>query len=257
MYFILFIQISIFVLYPLIILLHELGHAIPALVVTRQKVTIYIGSYGDPQTSLCFRVGLLEFYIRSLNLFNWKSGLCVPGAEDISLNKRILYVVGPLASFLVAALACYGIFVRNAHGPVKLFFVVFVGLAIRDLLVNLIPRSQPIVLHDGTSTYNDGYLLRQLFFYKRQLPALEKGQQLLAEGQYAPAARLFETMLKEEWGSAYAYRIVRDTYLNAHHYSQALKLQEKLQEKYPRLCAGLPVCRVDEVALGEASGGNA
>ncbi len=62
--FFLFIQLSIFVLSPLVTLLHELGHAIPALLVTRKKVTIYIGSYGDPQKSLCFRVGLLEFYVR-------------------------------------------------------------------------------------------------------------------------------------------------------------------------------------------------
>ncbi len=160
--------------------------------------------------------------------------MCVTSAEDISINRRIFHVVsGPLASLLIAGVACYGIFAWDAHDHAKLFFVVFVGLAIRDLLVNLIPSSRPIVLHDGTSTYNDGYTLKQLFFFKRQLPALEKGQQLLAEGQYAPAARIFETVLKEERGSAYAYRIVRDLYLNVHNYGQALKLQEKLQEKHP------------------------
>ncbi len=48
------------VIWPITVLLHELGHAIPALILTRQKVSIYIGSYGDPDKSLHFRIGLLE-----------------------------------------------------------------------------------------------------------------------------------------------------------------------------------------------------
>jgi hypothetical protein len=67
---------------PVTVLLHELGHAIPAILLTRQKVTIYIGSHGDPKKSLKFKLGLLEGYFR-YNPFDWNRGLCVPSARSI------------------------------------------------------------------------------------------------------------------------------------------------------------------------------
>jgi hypothetical protein len=41
--------------------LHELGHAIPALLMTRDEVTIYIGSFGNPYSSFHFTTGRLKF----------------------------------------------------------------------------------------------------------------------------------------------------------------------------------------------------
>jgi len=45
---------------PLTVIFHELGHAIPAILLTKEKVTVYIGSYGDPKKSLRIKIGLLD-----------------------------------------------------------------------------------------------------------------------------------------------------------------------------------------------------
>jgi hypothetical protein len=44
--------------------LHELGHAIPALLMTKDEVTIYIGSIGSPYNSFHLAIGRLEFYCK-------------------------------------------------------------------------------------------------------------------------------------------------------------------------------------------------
>lgn len=54
----LIIQFIIFLFFirGLIIILHELGHALPAILLTKEKVSIYIGSYGDQKKSINFKL---------------------------------------------------------------------------------------------------------------------------------------------------------------------------------------------------------
>jgi len=46
------------------ITVHELGHAIPALLMTRDEVTIFIGSFGDPYESFHFKTGRDRFLLQ-------------------------------------------------------------------------------------------------------------------------------------------------------------------------------------------------
>src|SRR5579859_2563186 len=87
---------------PFTVLFHELGHAIPAILLSKEKVTIYVGSYGDPAKSFRVNIGLLEVWFR-YNPFKWRSGLTIPSAKGISLDKKIIYtLMGPVASFAIA-----------------------------------------------------------------------------------------------------------------------------------------------------------
>ncbi len=210
---------------PLTVLFHELGHAIPAILLTKRKVTIYIGSYGDPKKSLKFNIGVLVIFFR-YNPFDWRLGLCVPSAETISVNKQIIYTLtGPLASLIIGVIACYFTFAYDLHGFLKLFLIVFLGSAVFDLIVNLIPNQTPIKLYDGSITYNDGYSLKQLFYYKRLPKEYSEAAKLYKEQRYADAAILFEKMLsgiKDE----NIYRLAISCFLQDKNYEKAKELSE-------------------------------
>jgi len=69
------VVITLSVLRPLTTFIHEMGHAIPSLLYTKGIVTIYVGSYGDPDKSIHFTVGRLKVYFK-YNPLLWDSGLC-------------------------------------------------------------------------------------------------------------------------------------------------------------------------------------
>ena len=82
------------------ILLHELGHAIPALLLTREDVVIYIGSLGNPYK--CFKVSISQLTIYcKYNPLLWYKGCCVSFDYDLTINQRLLLVAGgPIASLV-------------------------------------------------------------------------------------------------------------------------------------------------------------
>jgi len=211
---------------PLTVLFHELGHAIPAIVLTRRRVTIYIGSHGDPKRSLKINLGLLVIFFR-YNPFAWRLGLCVPSAKTISINKQIIYTLaGPMASLIIGCIASYYTFAYDLHGFLKLFLIVFLGSAFFDLLVNLIPNETPVKLYDGTITYNDGYSLKQLFYYKRLPKGYSKAADLFNQQRYADAAILFEKVLSDKVKDENIYRLAISSYLQDKNYKKAKELSD-------------------------------
>lgn len=191
---------------------------------TRQPVSIYIGSYGDPEKSLHFSIGLLDVWFK-YNPFLWRLGLCVPSAKQISINKQIIYTLtGPLASFAIATLACYFTFTYDFHGFLKLILVIFFGSSVFDLLVNLTPINTPILLHDGRLTYNDGYQLKQLFYYKRFPKKYEQAVELYNQQKFAEAAITFKDMLNSGITDENIFRLAISSFLQIKSYKQAKEL---------------------------------
>lgn len=210
---------------PFTVLFHELGHAIPAILLTKQKVAIYIGSYGDPEKSIKINIGLLTIFFR-YNPFAWRLGLCVPSAKSISINRQILYILtGPIASLIIATIACYIAFAYELHGFLKLFLIVFVGSAFLDLLINLTPNGAPIKLYDGSVTYNDGYSLKQLFVYKRLPKEYSEAVHLYNEQKYADAAVLFEK-LASDTKDKNIYRLALSSYLQDKNFTKAKEVSD-------------------------------
>ena len=217
--------------WPFTVLFHELGHAIPAILMTKEKVSIYIGSYGDPGKSLKLKFGLLEVWFK-YNPFLWKRGLCVPSAEEISINKQIIYILtGPLASTMTAIVACYIAFSFDIHSSIQLFLIVFFASSIFDLVTNLSPNSTPIKLHDGRLTYNDGYQLKQLFYYKRLPKVVKQAWEQYNQKDYKKAAVSFDKLLKDGLGDANTHRLAIYSHFQIKNFTRAKELSERLMEK--------------------------
>ena len=212
-----------FITRPFIVLLHEMGHAVPALIMTSQPVTVYIGSYGDPRRSKQFRLGRLTIWFK-ISLF-WKTGLCVIPQQDMSRWQRALFVLGgPIASITIATIGCYFIFNYDLHGLLKAFFIAFTFFAAADLLLNLIPNSTTIYLHNGKVAYNDGQALKMLWYYRKFSEEYEKAIIYFDNQQYQQAAILLERFIAYKLRSPDIYERAITSRINLQEHEAALTL---------------------------------
>ncbi|MFT2010214.1 hypothetical protein ACMA1I_16185 [Pontibacter sp. 13R65] len=235
---------------PITALFHEVGHAIPAMLITRQNVTVFIGSYGDKRKGIRLHMGLLEIWFR-YNFFAWQIGLCTYPAKDVSVKSRILIILaGPLASSLIALTACYLTFVMDLHGAIKLILVVFLGCALFDLVVNLVPSKTPFKLFNGDIAYNDGYRLKQLLrqnsLPKAYAAAVEEYNRKNFKEASGQVSKLIANGLKEEQ----AFRIAISAYTQVNDYDAAKGMVEEfslLHEMNAEDCgsAGLVYCQLE------------
>ncbi|RYG04429.1 MAG: tetratricopeptide repeat protein, partial [Chitinophagaceae bacterium] len=180
---------------------------------TKGKVAIYLGSYGDPNKSLHFNIGRLEFWSK-YNPFTWRAGLCVPSSTDMSYNQRIIFILaGPFASLIIASIACYLTFSFDLHGSMKIILIIFLGSAIFDLFVNLKPSAKPIALYDGSFAHNDGYRLKQLCYFKKLPATYETAAKLYNQEKYEEAGALFHEMLEKGIKETDIYRLAITSFL--------------------------------------------
>lgn len=222
----LFAVLVVIITKPITVLFHELGHAIPAILLTRKSVSIYIGSYGDPENSWHFRFGLLEFWFKR-NPLSWKLGLCVPSDKQMSINKQIIFILtGPMASLSIAVISCYFAFTYDLHGLLKLILTVFLVSSILDLYLNLTPSSKPIKLHDGRLAYNDGYRLKQLLHASKFPKEYNEAIGLYGEQKFEEAAKLFHQILKNGLQTDHIYRLAISAYLQSKNFPVAMELNE-------------------------------
>ncbi len=221
----------ILIIRPFTVIFHELGHALAALLLTRKKVKVYIGSLGDPAKSIRFGIGPLKVWFR-YNPFLWNCGLMAPSVESVSINKEIIYTLcGPLASFILAAIACYISYSYDLGGIPMLLIVLFLGSAIWDMVVNLIPRPEPVKLYDGTIVYNDGQSLRNLFAQKKLQKRYDVINELYNSGKYDETAALLEKLASDGDETDQVYRVLAACYLREKDYVHALAAFERFEKK--------------------------
>jgi tetratricopeptide (TPR) repeat protein len=216
--------------HPITVLLHELGHAIPAILFTRKKVTVYIGSYGETTKSFRFRLGLLEFWIRK-SLF-WKTGMCSPSSTKMSLFKKVLFILGgPLASLIIAGVTSYFVFRYDMHGALKMIMAFFTLCAIWDFVTNIIPNHVPQILPNGEVCYNDGAKLRQLLGLKTFSKEFEIAAELYDRKDFQRAAPMFVNFLSKGYCIDDVYRLAYTSYMFVKDYSKAYELLKAFERK--------------------------
>ena len=232
LFLILFFLCFFLVARPVTTLFHELGHAIPALLFTKKKVTIYLGSHGDPKNSLNFCVGKIEVWFR-YNPFLWRGGLCRSAAIGTSFTKKFIYLIcGPLASILLGCIVCYFAFAYDLHGAIKLLVIIFLPSALLDLLINIIPSKKPIILYNGNTIHNDGHelkiLIKNLVFKRRHAAATK----LYDSKEYLKAAVFFERILKRGLEHENVYRSAIAANIASNKLDKALQLYDFFEKKY-------------------------
>ena len=160
---IVFISIAlVMVLRSFTTLIHELGHALPALLFTRDTVKVYVGTYGDTKDSYQLRLGRLALFFR-INLLDWKIGMCEHQGGTSIWQRVIIILGGPLASVLLSIPLFLAILQGDLSQLLAGILMIFIIAALIDFFVNIIPVAHPIDMHDGSISFNDGYQLYILF----------------------------------------------------------------------------------------------
>lgn len=177
-------------------LIHELGHAIPALLFTKEEVVICLGSYNDISKSKMIRFGRLSKYFK-LNILQWIIGLC-NFKDPVSHRAHIIITLGgPLASLILGTflLYLYNTIILTDLG--KSIMTLFILSAIFDFFINIIPINKPLYLYDGSHTYNDGKQLVTLYNEKSLPPEFFIASQLIASKKNSEGVAILESLINK------------------------------------------------------------
>lgn len=174
---------------------HELGHAIFALLYTNDRVDVYVGSYGDISKSLQLDFGRLRFYL-TYRIWGWDLGMCVSKGAEFYYQQMLIVLAGPLMSLAVATTLMVLLVTKDSPPLWMGLYLVFFLSTIWDFFVNIIPSRQAIVLHDGSSTYNDGAQIMRLWQEQNMPDVYFEGLKANAAGEYERAALLYEEAIK-------------------------------------------------------------
>jgi Flp pilus assembly protein TadD len=177
---------------PLIVFLHELGHAFAAKRSFPQRVSIYLGSYGDKQKSANLEIGSLEIWFTS-NPFLWQRGLCVPTHRLLTTRDNVMFILaGPLTPVIIAFIAVAAALLIPTNVYFREVIFIFAGVAVLDLIYDLIPNSKPVAVLDDQPVFNDGYALKLLSLQSRYPDEYFTALRQFENQEYEEATRNFE-----------------------------------------------------------------
>lgn len=150
-------------------LFHEMGHAIPALLFSKDKVQVYIGTYGDTKDGAAFSLGRLDIFFK-FNFLAWNIGMCKHEGQATLWRNFLIILGGPIASLLIAIPLLF--FLPQSESQPILHFAIFVFVAASslDFVSNLFPYGNQMYTDTGQSIYNDGMQLLSLW-KRKKLPA--------------------------------------------------------------------------------------
>lgn len=224
--------LSVLVVRSLTTLMHEYGHALPALLLTNGKVDVYVGSYGNIDNSLIFRLGRLTTYFK-FNMFNWNIGMCQHQGAANLWQRFVIVLGGPIASVLLTIWLVFGL-PNEGMSEMWWFFVTIFGMsAVYDFFINIIPFSTPMRMHDGTVTYNDGQQLRFLFKAATKPEAYLASFNLFEEKKYEAAYAELQKLVDDNKADRSTYEKMVDCLIAQKKYFAALEFYENILLRYP------------------------
>ena len=211
------------------ITVHELGHALPSLLFTNGDVEIHVGSFGDNKDSFKIDLGRLKAFFK-LNILQWNSGLC-SRKENTSLFHSIIIVLGgPFFSLMLGGILFF-ILKFYAWGEVMTFiFAFFIISSVYDFFVNIIPLSTPILLADGSVTYNDGTHFLNMIKASRMPEDYNEGLKLQQQQKHDAAIEQFKKAIAEGHNDKQIHFSLIDSLSESGKLDQALKHVEFLQK---------------------------
>lgn len=210
---------------------HEMGHAIPALVLTDGKVEVFVGSYGNRQRSRNISIGRLSLHF-SLDVFDWKIGMCIPYGQSTWLGSMIILLGGPIASIIVCSSVMMYLTRSSYPDYILVIALAMFLLAILDLFVNLIPAATSYRSPDGQVQLSDGRQIQQLLL-KRKLPKeYFELETKLHNQQYDEVIEELKSKIEEKQPKEY-YQLLISACLKNRDYKEVIGTYEKMIDYHP------------------------
>jgi len=211
-------------------LFHEMGHAIPALLFTNKQVEVYIGSYGNIDDNSFFKFGRLEMYFK-WDLLQWQIGMCRHMEKIESTIKNVLVILGgPIASLLISIPLIINL--KSIYANELLFFlsIIFIASAIIDLVVNLIPFSSGMRMHDGGAAFSDGYLLLSIFSRSIKKEKFFEFENNYQDEEYELVIKKGKEYLQKDRNNRFVYNFMIQSFIKLNRSSEALDCFTQLKQ---------------------------
>lgn len=217
---------------PITVVVHELGHAIPALLFGSKLVNIYIGSYGDPSDSLKIKIGRFTAFFK-YDLVLWKSGLCTFNNQNLSaFQKLFVLLFGPLTSLIFGTSLVIFAFSCSENEGLHYTSMVVLASCLYDFYVNMIPNKQPFQLYDGSLCYNDGQQIVQQFRYIRLPKEVKKVVDIYSEAKYEEVIPMGKALLEKGIVNESLYFSVIYAALDLKHYDDFYYVFKRYSKDY-------------------------
>ncbi len=214
-------------------LVHELGHAIPALLYTDKPVEVYVGSYGNKENTLQLNFGRLSIYLE-INLFAWYSGLCKHAGIANTRERVISILMGPLASFLLGLFFLWIIISFDFNNAIKTLLGIYILSSVIDFFYNIIPQKNPILLDDGSFCYNDGYNLMATLAYDKFPQPYKDAMRLMEEEKFEDAKIQLEALRDQDPKLVVPINhALLNIYKKEKNYQEAIDLYQEIDQTTP------------------------
>ena len=223
--------LSVLIVRSFTTLVHEYGHALPALLFTQEKVDVYVGSYGNIDNSLVFKLGRLTIYFK-FNMLNWNIGMCRHRSARYLYQEFIIVLGGPVASILLSIPLIILFQKEGLHDIWRFLIPIFALSAVYDFFVNMIPMNTPMRMHDGAVTYNDGHQLLFLINAATKPAAYLVGFGLFQEKKYEAAFAEMQKLIDENTHDRTAYEMMADCLIAQKKYYEALEFYENILNRF-------------------------
>lgn len=217
-----------------VIIFHEAGHAVAMRILTKGKVTVYLGSHGDQAKSRNIKMGPYDIWIFR-SMLKWKGGLCVPEVRNSSDRSRMIYVAaGPVATLLLSLVVLIVLLLTRASGLPGTILLLFCLWSAYSFCQNLFVQSSGVSANGGIIE-SDGALVRKLM-EKRRLPVdYDAILTLNKEGKYNEAVALCEEAIEKGTKNADIYRMAVAMLMHLRQFQKADDLQKLQVEKIGNL----------------------
>lgn len=213
------------------VILHELGHAIAGLILFKEQISIYIGSYGDPQKGINFKIARLKIHFK-YNPLLWNHGLCTSKSTHMSFIQGYVFILAdPLSSLLVSIICLYTLIIPEPHAVIKIVCLCLFLSSLMDFFQNINPNKDPILLYDGTLAYNDGQSLRLLREYRDMYKEITLLSQYYFNDEIEEGISLFDNEYSKR-PDPNILRLGIALCMKGEYFKKTISLFEEFSEKY-------------------------
>ncbi len=217
---------------PITTFIHELGHAIPALLFTSHPVVIFVGSYGNETQSQYHQIGRLHIYFK-YNVLNWQLGLCQHAPANKIYETLLIILGGPVASLLLGLICIYFLIEFKEQPWIAFSIALLLVSGISDFLVNIIPDDKPLPMENGAVVYNDGAQFKQLLKTSRYPEEYFSGLEDINEGRPKTGISKLESVLESGVKDIYIYKYVIQIYIQEKQENNAIQFHERFVKRLP------------------------
>jgi tetratricopeptide (TPR) repeat protein len=192
----------------LITILHEIGHAIPIALFTKDEVDVYLGSHGQKEIkNLKFRIWRLNFYVY-YKFWAWRGGLCIPKSKILPIKQQLIYIlIGPIAPtvFFIIATVLIEYYTSNFYISTVIYVMLFYSLF--RTIYNLKPSKKTVAIYNGQSINNDGYTIRRLFKLRSFSLEYTNANDAYNNKNYKEASHLYQDLLSKGVNDEQIYKL--------------------------------------------------